>query len=33
MILTGVGFDRVLIYRDTSGLAYGSSEAGRFAAP
>lgn len=31
MILTGVGFDRVLIYRDTSGLAYGSSEAGRVA--
>jgi len=31
MLLTGVGFDRVLIYRDTSGLAYGSSEAGRVA--
>jgi hypothetical protein len=31
MLLTGVGFDRVLIYRDTSGLAYGSSEAGRLA--
>lgn len=31
MILTGVGFDRVLIYRDTSGLAHGSSEAGRAA--
>jgi len=31
MILTGVGFDRVLIYRDTSGLAYGSGEAGRAA--
>ena len=29
MLVTGVGFDRVLIYRDTSGLAYGSSEAGR----
>jgi hypothetical protein len=31
MIVTGVGFDRVLIYRDTSGLAYGCSDAGRFA--
>ena len=31
MILTGVGFDRVMIYRDTSGLAYGASEAGRTA--
>ena len=31
MIVTGIGFDRVLIYRDTSGLAYGSSEAGRVA--
>jgi hypothetical protein len=31
MLVTGVGFDRVLIYRDTSGLAYGSSEAGRLA--
>jgi len=31
MLLTGVGFERVLIYRDTSGLAYGSSEAGRLA--
>jgi hypothetical protein len=31
MLLTGVGFDRVLLYRDTSGLAYGSSEAGRLA--
>lgn len=28
MTLTGVGFERVLIYRDTSGLAYGTSEAG-----
>jgi hypothetical protein len=28
MILTGAGFDHVLIYRDTSGLAYGQSEAG-----
>ncbi|HEX7844010.1 MAG TPA: M50 family metallopeptidase, partial [Kofleriaceae bacterium] len=31
MILTGAGFDRVLIYRDTSGLAYRSSGAGRAA--
>lgn len=31
MLLSGVGFDRVLIYRDTSGLAYGSSEAGGLA--
>lgn len=28
MLLTGAGFDHVLIYRDTSGLAYGESEAG-----
>lgn len=28
MMVTGVGFERVLIYRDTSGLAYGTSEAG-----
>src|SRR5262245_55911325 len=28
MILTGVGFDHVTIYRDTSGIASGSSEAG-----
>ena len=28
MLLTGVGFDRVLIYRDTSGLAYANGEAG-----
>jgi preprotein translocase subunit SecG len=28
MIITGAGFDHVLIYRDTSGLAYGQSEAG-----
>ena len=28
MILTGAGFDHVLIYRDTSGLAYGSAAAG-----
>lgn len=31
MLVTGVGFDRVLIYRDASGLAYGSSEAGQLA--
>ena len=31
MMLTGIGFDRVLIYRDTSGLAYGQDEAGGFA--
>lgn len=30
MMLTGVGFDHMHIYRDTSGLAYGTSEAGRF---
>jgi hypothetical protein len=28
MVLTGVGFDHVTIYRDTSGLAYGTNEAG-----
>jgi hypothetical protein len=28
MILAGAGFDRVLIYRDTSGLAYGSTTTG-----
>ena len=28
MLLTGVGFEHVTIYRDTSGLAYGKSEAG-----
>jgi hypothetical protein len=28
MLVTGAGFDHVLIYRDTSGLAYGQSEAG-----
>ena len=28
MIVTGAGFDHVLIYRDTSGLAYGQSEPG-----
>ncbi|HMG20183.1 MAG TPA: M50 family metallopeptidase, partial [Kofleriaceae bacterium] len=30
MLVTGIGFDRVLIYRDTSGLAYGTNEAGAF---
>ena len=30
MILTGVGFDHVHIFRDTSGLAYGTNEAGAF---
>ena len=28
MLVTGVGFDHVTIYRDTSGLAYGTNEAG-----
>ncbi|HET7505089.1 MAG TPA: M50 family metallopeptidase, partial [Kofleriaceae bacterium] len=28
MIVSGAGFDHVLIYRDTSGLAYGQREAG-----
>jgi hypothetical protein len=28
MIVTGVGFDHVVIFRDSSGLAYGDSEAG-----
>jgi peptidase M50B-like protein len=28
MIVTGAGFDHVLIYRDTSGLAYGRSASG-----
>lgn len=28
MVVTGVGFEHVTIYRDTSGLAYGSNEAG-----
>lgn len=32
MIVTGVGFDHMHIFRDTSGLAYGSSGAGRFGA-
>ena len=31
MILTGAGFDYVLIYRDTSGLAYAKSGVGPFA--
>lgn len=29
MVLTGAGFDHVLIYRDTSGLAYGGGGASR----
>lgn len=29
MVLTGIGFEHMHIYRDTSGLAYGSTEAGR----
>ncbi|HET9624383.1 MAG TPA: M50 family metallopeptidase [Kofleriaceae bacterium] len=29
MMITGAGFDHVLIYRDTSGLAYGQAEAGQ----
>lgn len=32
MTLTGTGFDRVVIYRDTSGLAYAQSGAGPIAA-
>ncbi len=32
MIVTGTGFDRIVIYRDTSGLAYADSGAGPFAA-
>lgn len=32
MIVTGTGFDRVVIYRDTSGLAYAQAGAGPFAA-
>jgi hypothetical protein len=32
MLITGTGFDRVVIYRDTSGLAYARSGAGPFAA-
>lgn len=28
MIVTGAGFDRVVLYRDTSGLAYGQHRAG-----
>jgi hypothetical protein len=32
MMITGTGFDRVVIYRDTSGLAYAESGAGPFAA-
>ena len=32
MVVTGVGFDHMHIFRDTSGLAYGSTEAGPFGA-
>lgn len=32
MMITGTGFDRVVIYRDTSGLAYAQSGAGPIAA-
>lgn len=32
MLITGTGFDRVVIYRDTSGLAYARSNAGPVAA-
>lgn len=30
MILTGAGFDRIVIYRDTSGLAYAYTSVGSF---
>lgn len=33
MLLTGAGFDRMVIYRDTSGLAYAYEPAGPIAAP
>ncbi|MGN6111004.1 MAG: M50 family metallopeptidase [Kofleriaceae bacterium] len=33
MLITGTGFDRVVIYRDTSGLAYAQSSAGPLATP
>lgn len=33
MLLTGTGFDRVVIYRDTSGLAYAYDPAGPIASP
>ncbi len=33
MLLTGAGFDRMLIYQDTSGLSYGSGPAGAIGAP
>lgn len=32
MLVTGVGFDHMHIFRDTSGLAYGADEAGAFGA-
>jgi hypothetical protein len=31
MLVTGAGFDHILIYRDTSGLAYARSSVGMFA--
>jgi len=31
MLATGAGFDHILIYRDTSGLAYGRTPVGMFA--
>jgi hypothetical protein len=33
MLLTGTGFDRMVIYRDTSGLAYAYDPAGPIASP
>ena len=30
MILTGAGFDHIVIYRDTSGLAYAYTSVGSF---
>ncbi|MBP9087547.1 MAG: M50 family metallopeptidase [Kofleriaceae bacterium] len=33
MLLCGAGFDRMLIYQDTSGLSYGSAPAGAIGAP
>lgn len=33
MLLCGAGFDRMLIYQDTSGLSYGATAAGPIGAP
>lgn len=33
MLITGTGFDRIVVYRDTSGLAYAATKAGPIAAP